>query len=199
MSKIQKRFPADTTLDTVTFLNDPKVDAELYAYFQSMSYPDPETGTTRVEKSKLPNQETIAKEVLHRSSRNTVGNHLKYLKEQGYVVDCGTYYELPQCEDIYFKVPLDLLDYFLDTVRESVVKTYIYLGQRYNYKPKEYIFTIKEIAEHTGMNYNRQSKSISNYIDILERLGLITVARFYEGKTPQMRLVSFSTSLPKNN
>lgn len=199
MNKIQKRFPADTTLDTLTFLNDPKVDAELYAYLQSMSFPDAATGTTRVEKKRLPKQEIIAKEVLHRDSRNTVGNHLRYLKQRGYIEDNGTHYILPQKEDIYFKIPLDLLDYFLDTVREPVIKTYIYLGQRYNYKPKEYVFTVKEIAEHIGMNYNAQSKCINNYIDILERLGLITIARFYNGKTPQMRLIGFSTTLHKNN
>ena len=80
---------------------------------------------------------------------------------------------------------------------QQVLKTYIYLGQRHSYKPDGYIFTVKEIAEHIGMNYNRQSKTITHYIDLLERLGLIKVARFYEGKTPLMRLISFSTTLPK--
>lgn len=35
MSKIQKHFPADTTLEIKTFLNDSKVDAELYGYLLS--------------------------------------------------------------------------------------------------------------------------------------------------------------------
>ena len=34
-STIQKHFPADTTLLQKTFLNDPKVDAELYGYLLS--------------------------------------------------------------------------------------------------------------------------------------------------------------------
>lgn len=34
---IEKRFPADTTLTSLTFLNDKKIDGELYALFQSMS------------------------------------------------------------------------------------------------------------------------------------------------------------------
>lgn len=29
---IQKRFPADTTLEYSTFLNNKKIDAELYAF-----------------------------------------------------------------------------------------------------------------------------------------------------------------------
>ena len=54
---------------------------------------------------------------------------------------------------MYFKMPLDLLQFFVDTIKEPVLKTYIYLGQRNSYKPREYIFTIKEIADHLGINY----------------------------------------------
>ena len=36
---VSKRFPADTTLEELTFLNDKKLDAELYAYLQMNSYP----------------------------------------------------------------------------------------------------------------------------------------------------------------
>jgi len=31
---ISKRFPADTGLDYLTFLNDKNIDGELYAYLQ---------------------------------------------------------------------------------------------------------------------------------------------------------------------
>jgi hypothetical protein len=33
----RKRFPADTTLNTLTFLNDKKINGELYAYLQGRS------------------------------------------------------------------------------------------------------------------------------------------------------------------
>jgi hypothetical protein len=33
MAEDKKRFPANTTLDTTTFLNDKKVNGELYAYY----------------------------------------------------------------------------------------------------------------------------------------------------------------------
>jgi hypothetical protein len=32
IEKKEKRFPADTALDHLTFLNDKKIDSELYAY-----------------------------------------------------------------------------------------------------------------------------------------------------------------------
>ena len=196
MSQIHKRFPADTTDEEITFLNDGKIDAELYAYLQSISYPDPETKQTRVDKAHLPKQDVIAKDILKCSSRNTVGNHLKYLKDTGFIIDEGKYYILPDREKMFFKMPLELLNYFIDIVKQPVLKTYIYLGQRFSYKPHNYVFTIKEIAEHIGMNYNKQSAVISNYVDALERLGLIKVARYYEDKTPRMKLINFSTTLP---
>ena len=33
----KKRIPADTTLETLTFLNDKKINGELYAYLQELS------------------------------------------------------------------------------------------------------------------------------------------------------------------
>lgn len=50
---INKRFPANTTLTQDTFLNDKKVDAELYAFLISLSYPD-ETKRTITRKIDLP-------------------------------------------------------------------------------------------------------------------------------------------------
>jgi hypothetical protein len=50
---VQKRFPADTDLTKeITFLKDKNIDAELYSYLQSMSFPV--DGVTIVEKSRLP-------------------------------------------------------------------------------------------------------------------------------------------------
>ena len=42
---IKKRFPADTSLKYTTFLNDKKVNAELYALLQAYSIPDNEERT----------------------------------------------------------------------------------------------------------------------------------------------------------
>lgn len=196
MNKIQKHFPADTTLDEITFLNDSKVDAELYGYLLSQSYPDEETKETRVKKAMLPSQEVIGRDIL-KSSRRTVINHLNYLKEKGYIIDTKEFYILQQPERMFFQMPLELLDFFIDTLKQPVLKTYIYLGQRYSYKPKEYVFTIKEIAEHLGLNYQRSSSSIRNYLTVLENLSLIKITHFYEGQTPLMRLVGFSTQRPQ--
>lgn len=50
---IQKRFPANTTLQESTFLNNKKINGELYALLISYSYPDAERRTV-VKKGDLP-------------------------------------------------------------------------------------------------------------------------------------------------
>lgn len=97
---------------------------------------------------------------------------------------------------MYFKVPQDLLSFFIDVVKEPVIKTYIYLGQKNNYKPNQYIFTIKEICEHLGISYVNNSSSVRNYLIALEKFGLIKIVEFYENETPKMRLVKFSYEPP---
>ena len=78
---IEKRFPADTTTETTTFLNDPKVDAELYAYLQALSVFDADSGENRVYKNKMPTRKYLAETVFEYGSRNTLTAHLNYLRE----------------------------------------------------------------------------------------------------------------------
>ena len=194
MNKIKKRFPANTTLDKPTFLNNSKISAELYAFFLVLSVG--ENGETRVYKNKLPSTKIIAEEIL-RKSRSTYNNYINTLKKEGYLEDKGEYWVLPKVEEMYFTMELDLLQHFIYSIKEEVLKVYIYLGQRYNYKPGDYVFTIKEICEHLGLGYERNHKAISSHIDLLQNLGLITIAHFYEGNKPMMRLKGFSTTCPK--
>lgn len=192
-----KHFPADTSMDYDTFLNDPKVDGELYNYLLSMSYG--EEGQTVVYKNNLPSQEIIA--TILRVSRKTVSNHLKYLKDKGYLIDdkSNKKYILPKVERMYFQIPQETSQFLRDTVKDPVIKTYIYLGQRNSYKPGQYVFTIKEICEHLGLNYKNQCSTISNYLVILEKCGLIKYSVFYDGQSPRMRLLKVNTKCPKKD
>ena len=192
---IEKRFPADTRMEKEgekikTFLNDSKVDAELYGYLLSISLP--EEGETRVYKSKMLTIEKIKSEILNCKTRQTVYNHLNYLIEKNYITDEGTYYVInTNKEDMYFKIPLDLLKYFIDVLKQPVIKTYIYLGQRYSYK-QGYTFTIKEICEHLGIRYDfpRNREAVTNYLDCLVKLGLVEYEKYYDNLKPFMRLTA---------
>lgn len=192
--KIEKHFPADTTLDQPTFLNDPKVDGELYAYLLSLSLG--EEKETRVYKKDLPTQTKIAEYLAPPNgkplSRQTIKAHLQYLIDHGYMIEKDEYYTIPHKERMYFKMDTITLNFLLDTVKEGVIKTYIYLGQRYNYKPN-YSFTIKELCEHLGISYARKSSTVTNWLEALIKFDLIKVETYYEGIVPYYRLCSVNT------
>lgn len=197
---IQKRFPADVTLDenVQTFLRDKKIDAQLYALLQQYSMPvevDNGVYITIVEKKALPIQVEILK-VLEMKSKTTLRAHLNYLIESGYVIDDtnNKRYILPEKENIYFMLPLDTIQFINDTVKNEVYKIYIYLGQRWKYK-QGYVFTQEEIAEHLGTTLAGNEtvrRQIRNSLIALQNNGLIQYEQFYEGKVPKYRLVNWS-------
>lgn len=124
---IEKRFPATTeATSATTFLNDKKIDAELYAFFQSLSYPNEEKKTV-VYKKDLPKIATIC-EIIKVKSPKTYRAHLQYLIKEGYIIEEEEKYVLPNKEDIFFMIPLETLYFLTDTLTEQVIKIYIYLG-----------------------------------------------------------------------
>lgn len=196
MKKIEKSFPANRELDIKTFLNDPKIDGELYAYLLTLSKGI--QGQTILYKKDLPNQ-TIIAETLHYKSRQTVGSHMKYLKERGYIQETNDSFILLNPEKYYFNIPLETLQYLVDTVKELVIKTYIYLGVCNNTSPKNYTFTLKELCEHLGSSYTNTAgrDRIKNCLDILKKLNLIDfIILFDEKKLPYFKLINFTTSCP---
>jgi len=113
---MKKRFPANTTLDLTTFLNDKKVDGELYALLQSYSVPN-EKKETIVCKSSLPSQTQMCAKLGIKSPK-TYRAHLRYLLEKEYVVERDNAYYLPNREEIYFMIPIDTLKFLNDTMTE---------------------------------------------------------------------------------
>lgn len=196
---IYKSFPSDTTLDLKTFLNDPKIDAELYAFLLSISMGRKDEvsgmGITYIPKKEFPPNTKIAQKI-HKSAR-TVSRHLAYLTERGYFLEMEEEYLVINPENKFFHIPLDTLQYLLDTVKEEVLKIYIYLGVKDGFKHNEYVFTNKEICDHLGLNYQNNSTWVTNMLDVLEKLGLIQVVSFYdEQRHPYKRLTYFSTNCP---
>jgi biotin operon repressor len=179
-----------------------KIDGELYAIFQEYSYPD-ENKRTIVKKKNLPTTEEMAS--LLGVSKNTVTAHKKILKEYGYIVEEKGCYILPGKEDIYFDIPLDTLKFINTTLQEHVIKIYIYLGQRWKYKGNQYVFSLKELAEHLGINlrgnYARHYEALNNALVCLNKLGLVDWENFDENingiPVPYKRLTFFSTKCPK--
>lgn len=208
MAIIEKHFPADTSMEIETFLNNKKIDGRLYAYLQSKSIPIliQEDGIkkyeTRVDKGELGTQTELC-EVIKIKSPKTLRKYLKILIDTGYLEDRKEYYVLPRKEDIFFKIPLDTLRFIQNTIQEDVIKIYIYLGQRYSYALEngfKYSFTIREIAEHLGLSVTSENSYafIKDGLDALMNNGLIEFVSYHEGKVPKLRLKNFSYEYKTN-
>lgn len=132
--------------------------------------------------------------ILPYNSPKTYRAHMKYLIDTGYVIEEKNRYILPNIEDIYLLLPLDTLQFILDVVTESVIKIYIYLGQRYKFK-KDYVFTQEEIAQHLGVKLDGKPETrrkIKNGLIALQNHGLIEYETFYDGKSHRYRLLNWS-------
>lgn len=203
MSVIEKHFPADTSMEMLTFLNNKNIDGRLYAYLQSKSMPVKISDyyETRVDKFELGTQGEFC-EAIQIKSPKTLRKHLNTLIETGYLRNEKDYYVLIQKEDIFFKMPLDTLRFIQNTIKEDVIKIYIYLGQRYKFAASQgtkYSFSIKEIVEHLGLSLNDKNRNfVKDGLDALMNNELIRFVSYREGKAPRLRLVSFSYEYKTN-
>lgn len=198
MKPIEKRFPADTTLDIITFLNDKKVDGELYAYLQSLSRHD--DFDTYVLKRDLPKQASIC-EAIGVKSPKTLRAHLNYLIEQKFVEELADRYVLPMQENIYFLIPLKTLQFLMDNCKEHVIKIYVYLGQRWKWARAngiDCIFSFKDLAMHIGILGRHEdvaNRQIKNALEILQQGNLIKYERTKQGQI----LTYFDLNLKEEN
>ena len=195
----RKRFPATVDLDTLTFLNDKKINGELYALLQSISkYTSTEQKReTYILKSDMPKQNKMC-EILGIKSPKTLRSHLAYLIERGYIEEESDRYLLPEKENIYFLIPLNTLRYLSDNCKEHVIKIYVYLGQRYKWAISQgiqYEFTSEELGEHIGINIKNNSRGyeiINNALDLLYNSGLIDYVSFFDGKCQKKKIIKYS-------
>lgn len=135
-------------------------------------------------------------------SPKTLRAHLNYLIQTGYVEDRETEYYLPNKEDIFTLLPLSTIKFLHDCLKDQVVKIYLYLGQRWNYKGTQYVFTIQELAEHTGIKLEgnlRGYETINNALTCLTNNGLISYVEYYENEKPRKRLTNFSLEYKKRD
>ena len=202
MSDIKKRFPADTTLEVNTFLNDKKINGELYALLQSLSNyavlnKEATKFYTYVLKKSLPTQSEMCA-ILGIKSPKTLRAHLNYLIAANYIVEQDDRYELPEMESIYFLIPLSTIQYLNDNCKEHVFKTYIYLGQRFKWAQinhQSYEFTLEELGAHIGVNVKNNTRGyevINHALELLANSGLIEYVSYYNGQSQKKKLLSFS-------
>lgn len=196
MKPVEKRFPANTSLDILTFLNDKKIDGELYAYLQNLSIHDGKD--TFVLKKDLPIQTKICSAIGIKSPK-TLRAHLDYLIEQKFVEEETDRYILPLQENIYFLIPQRTLRFLTNNCKEHIMKIYVYLGQRWKWaclRSESYTFSYKELAQHIGIysknNETRVNQQIKDALDLLTMAELIDYDDIYIDKVPYKKLTKFS-------
>lgn len=196
----KKRFPATINLNELTFLNDKKINGELYAYLQSVSEVNDlgdNNYETFIEKKKMPNQSLMCK-TLGIKSPKTLRSHFNYLIERGFVIEEGDKYILPKMENFYFLIPLKTLQFLRDNCRDHVIKIYVYLGQRYKQGMERgypYEFTLDELGENIGLKVKNNSRGyevVNNALTLLVNNGLINYISFFDGQMQKKKLTNFS-------
>ena len=186
-----KRFPSDFSLDYSTFLNDKGINAELYAIFLGLSKVINRNG----EKVTFTKRSDVNKSKIAESlgvSRPTLNNKIKYLIDKGYFEEVDEGYIIYVNESCYLDIPIETLWYLQDTLKEEVIKIYIYLGVRYNYK-HDYQFTLEELGSHCGIslrgNNARNYVKLNNILNVLVDCGLIQYQIIHVGKEERKQLV----------
>lgn len=127
-----------------------KIDYDLYAYLTSISTNNQTPKPSQTEMGKLFN-----------ITRQTVFSHLKILKEQGYLKeDKNNYY-------LNYSLPIQssLLPFLYTT---GTTELYLWLLQQ----EKPY-FTIKQICAELQINYQKNSKQISQKLQLLKENKII--------------------------
>ena len=185
-----KRFPSDFSLDYETFLNNKGINAEVYAIFLGVSKVLEIEGEkfTYVYRGDINKSKISAMLGITRPTLNT---RIKTLIDKGYLIEDPVGYKIIVKENCYLDIPVETLWYLQDTLKEEVIKTYIYLGVRYNYK-KDYQFTLEEIGIHCGVslknNYQRNYVKLNNILAVLKACGLINFKTVWIGKEERKEL-----------
>lgn len=206
MSKdIKKRIPM-----TKEF-NKKSVNDWLYGYLQSISYVDNE-GRTFVYKddvnissifSNFPSSEFGESPSRQKLSRDfNILKRVGFLKEtkvQGLQGNFVKAYELPyDKQQLYKLIPIDTLIYILSVGSQNLLKIYVYLLSKYQWKIANndyYRFTYKElIKECLGMKSVTNSRDytiVRNCLDALIKFKLIELSLDYDRVGQNQQLTTY--------
>lgn len=183
---INKKIPTE-----LKFFTDKKINSELYAFLCLLT-----NENNIVYKVNIPPQGDIC-QAIGMKSPVTLRTHLKYLIEQGYIINKKEYYYLPEPQS-YLEIPLETLKILFNLKTEGLIKIYSFLGQQQK-TFNNYFFTTDIISEQgLGIKLNNNSKNykvVNDALNCLINLGLIEYTMDFQ-KT-QKKLISFSLT-PKN-
>lgn len=187
---------------TEEFMNDKKTHDTVWGILQCRSYLN--TDNKRFVYMFNAKADTIADELNSIRSKSisnkTVRNTLQLYKDLGLITEGKTKLKDKSIEvDCYFLndsftvfklIPKDTLRFLLNTATDNVIKVYVYLINKYEWKQQtkeQYNFSLKELCLAIGYKENQNSRDmIKDILKSLKNNGLIDYIETYyhDGSKP---------------
>ena len=178
------------------FMKDKMISDLLYSMLQSYS-----------NWNKEENHRYIPKKIIKKSkwakalgiSRPTLDKRIGKLLEKEYLIDKEDYYILPNKGEYYFLVPVETLNYLINTANHNVIKIYCHLGLLYKFYGDKAYYTQSKLLEVIGYDKTDKNnhKTIKHILTSLKLNGLLVTTSESEGIITKERILAVNSTIRK--
>ena len=178
------------------FMKDKMISDLLYSMLQSYS-----------NWNKEENHRYIPKKIIKKSkwakalgiSRPTLDKRIGKLLEKEYLIDKEDYYILPNKGEYYFLVPVETLNYLINTANHNVIKIYCHLGLLYKFYGDKAYYTQSKLLEVIGYDKTDKNnhKTIKHILTSLKLNGLLVSTSDNEGIITKERILAVNSTIRK--
>ena len=178
------------------FMKDKMISDLLYSMLQSYS-----------NWNKEENHRYIPKKIIKKSkwakalgiSRPTLDKRIGKLLEKEYLIDKEEYYILPNKGEYYFLVPVETLNYLINTANHNVIKIYCHLGLLYKFYGNKAYYTQSKLLEVIGYDKTDKNnhKTIKHILTSLKLNGLLVTTSENEGIITKERILAVNSTIRK--
>ena len=178
------------------FMKDKMISDLLYSMLQSYS-----------NWNKEENHRYIPKKIIKKSkwakalgiSRPTLDKRIGKLLEKEYLIDKEDYYILPNKGEYYFLVPVETLNYLINTANHNVIKIYCHLGLLYKFYGDKAYYTQSKLLEVIGYDKTDKNnhKTIKHILTSLKLNGLLVSTSENEGIITKERILAVNSTIRK--
>lgn len=178
------------------FMKDKMISDLLYSMLQSYS-----------NWNKEENHRYIPKKIIKKSkwakalgiSRPTLDKRIGKLLEKEYLIDKEDYYILPNKGEYYFLVPVETLNYLINTANHNVIKIYCHLGLLYKFYGDKAYYTQSKLLEVIGYDKTDKNnhKTIKHILTSLKLNGLLVSTSENEGVITKERILAVNSTIRK--
>ena len=178
------------------FMKDKMISDLLYSMLQSYS-----------NWNKEENHRYIPKKIIKKSkwakalgiSRPTLDKRIGKLLEKEYLIDKEDYYILPNKGEYYFLVPVETLNYLINTANHNVIKIYCHLGLLYKFYGDKAYYTQSKLLEVIGYDKTDKNnhKTIKHILTSLKLNGLLVSTLENEGIITKERILAINSTIRK--